>query len=927
MSQSVGQQTHQTENSGIVFIQFSFQQQLSIMSTKRKNGGHTNSDFKRLKAKVGKRAPKSANVTDTSFRAASLHVAGQSIDRSKESAAMLLSTRGKSMFDLTAQLGHPAAAVRLSAIKGLGDIARSQAPYMLRAHLSTLVPTCAKSWVDEDDEVRTVGLSAFGDLLGKQNDLSIRPFVLLIVSYVTSALHSLDARMRVDGARAVNLVSTLHPRLLVPFVAKLLHPFLGLLTDRNKLKSNEDILRSLTSLLELSTDESTQQDVSETTDGDPDLSFVPGGRARNAIILGNRSFRDPIAPFHPFQQLQPSEYLQSLDTQSYPNSSLGHGMDDELIITHDLLEKLRDILVEATEEENTDYTIGKKTSTGQNKEKLLLFVVKAIGLLWKRKKQLYSKSNDCDTVKLDKLAIQIVADLLDLFPIRQGDIKSIDNTSAQNLNSAICITVMEIASSVDICRDPGGTTLDWMPRLSAFLQPQLRHYKVDMNYSQSSFNVFCDLLLLSNTSTDFQFSMLQQMQKVFFGDEDIQLARSPAGRKAVLVFGKLMKQLEYGGNAGSSSWMDLLKTIILRIQSYVNAWESEFWFETNQALGLLYDIVRSNSADNVLVQQLREGMAPMLATDKRKTGKGKQSTFELYCLPTQRKLLSLLAILETPSVETLKGLASICARSTGGNGMSDEIVATVTSIRRTIPMKNYLQFLLSQIGSPTTSTRKAELENEPFDSFMQRLLHLDSAVGRSSIALIQCGSARVLPMLYLHLSGLLDSTLDIGSYNCFLRNRAALATLAMLALDIENTTSTFAIPPQLEQAVKSSIFEAIFFVSSSSDASAAGAKLLSPILALFQIDKMLVVSLFDDVVDKIGKFKSSKQLQQKMIQVLIDVVVDHRTTETLSGLGQLHCCVQSLELSLREDAGPSMVDLLGHLKAVIEIRVGKETEA
>jgi hypothetical protein len=904
------------------------------MSTKRKSGGQAQSDFKRIKAKVGKRTPKSANVTETSFKAASLHVAGQLIDRSQAPITIVSSTRGNTMFDLSAQLGHPAAAVRLSAIKGLGDIARNHSPYLLRPHLSILVPTCAKSWVDEDDEVRTAGLSAFGELIGQQNYSSIRPFVLLIISYFTSALHSLDSQMRVDGARAVNLVSSLHPRLLTPFVSKLLRPFVGLLTDRNKLKSNEEILRGLISLLEVSTDSSTSQDAAEIIDNDPDLSFVSGGRSRNTILLESRAARHPIVPFYSFQKLPSFEYLQlqSLDTPYGAESFVGDGTDDELIVAYDLLEKLRDILVEATEEDNVEYAISRKPSTPQKKEKLLLSVFNPIGLLWRRKNRFCSTRRDCDTEKLDKLAIQIVSILLDLFPIRQGDLKSIDNAAAENLNSAICTTVMEIASSMspNLCRDSEGNSLDWMVHLSSFLQPRLHHYKTDRNYSSSALNVFCDLLLLSNTSFDFpeahRFSMLKQMQTVFFDEEeDISLARSPAGRKAVLTVVKLMKQLQYVVDPATSSLADSLKRIILKLRFYLIAWNSEFCYETNQTLGLLYAIARSNGLEHDVVQPLRDGMTPIVLADKKNTGKSKQSTFESYPLSTQRRFLSLLVMLEKPSNDTLKGLASICAKSTTGVGISDEIVASITAIRTSISMKNYLQFLLTLIATPTTSKRKTQVENESFDSFIQRMLHLDSGVKRVSRALIQCGSARVMQMLHLHLSDLLDSNSHISAYDNFLRNRTAVSMLAMLALDIKGTTNAFTIPAQLDQALKQAIFQGIVFIASSSDTMAAVAKLLSPIVALFQVDAMLIVSLFDGVVDKMDEYKSRKELQYNMIQLLIDVVSDHRITETISGLGQLRCCVQSLELSLQKEAGSRNAALVGHLKALLEVRIGNKS--
>ena len=104
-----------------------------MSSNKRRSGGGQQSDFKRLKAKVGKKAPKPLNLTDTSFKAASLHVAGQAAvtDRGDNDSSFgdsLVSSRGRTLAELISQLGHPASAVRHSAMKGLENVSSKQSP-------------------------------------------------------------------------------------------------------------------------------------------------------------------------------------------------------------------------------------------------------------------------------------------------------------------------------------------------------------------------------------------------------------------------------------------------------------------------------------------------------------------------------------------------------------------------------------------------------------------------------------------------------------------------------------------------------------------------------------------------------------------------------------------------------------------------------
>jgi pre-rRNA-processing protein IPI1 len=893
------------------------------MSTKRRSGGQA-PDFKRLKSKVGKRALKPANETDTSFKAASLHLAGQSIDKTLVGNTIVASTRGKTIFELSAQLGHPAAAARLSAIKGLGDIARNQPPYLLRPHLSILIPTCTKSWVDEDDEVRTAGLSAFGDLLGQQSDTSVRPFISLIIAYFTSALHSLDPQMRVDGARAVKLLCSVHPSLIRPFISKMLQPFIGLLTDRNKLKSNEEILQALLSLLEVSIEKRDNHDENDATNRQPDLTFVVGGRSKNTLLLEKRKSKHSTKPFFSLQDFPTFEVLEQMESSTFYTGSFV----DELSVIYEVLEKLRDILLENVEEDDFEST-GKRSSGPPKAEKLLL-IVRSIGILWKRKTQFCTMKSVRDSEKLDNLAVQNVTVLLDIFPFRQSN----DSASSENLNSAICTTVMDISSSVstDLFIDYDGSTLDWMERLSSFLLPRLHHYTQDKNYSSTALKVFCDLLMLSFKISDFpeanRLSMLERLQNVFFDTEDVTLARSPAGRKVVLVLADILEHLQYRIDTEMQSFGETLKYIVLKLSFYLRAWGSDFDYESNSILCIFHGIGRRNCAEDKIIEAIQDGMARIVVGSGKK--KSKQSIFESYPLQTQRRFLAVMVMLEKPSSDVLRGLASICAKSTnhreGENvniSLADEIVASLQSIRRSIPMKNYLMFLLNSITTPPTASKKKQspdTETTSFDFHMQRMHLFDLGVSRITRALIQCGSSRVLQMLLPYLSSLLDTKSGFDSIDEFLRTRVALSMFAMLSLDAKHVTNEYALPSNIEPGLGNSIFQSIVFISSSDSSMSEKAKLLSPIIALFQIEPTLFLSLVDSIVDKFDEYKARKSIHNNMIQLLIETVGDRRLVESISGFHQLSSSVQALEFKLKKERGPRN-DLVGHLKALLEIKI------
>ena len=113
-----------------------------MSSGKRKNA--LSSDFKRIKAKVGKKA-KRQHDTDVSFRAASLHI-GQSVHENEEagnkgSLQLLLSSRGNSLDHLLSTASkHPAASARVSSLRGVLDIVKRYPTDSLLPNLSALIP-------------------------------------------------------------------------------------------------------------------------------------------------------------------------------------------------------------------------------------------------------------------------------------------------------------------------------------------------------------------------------------------------------------------------------------------------------------------------------------------------------------------------------------------------------------------------------------------------------------------------------------------------------------------------------------------------------------------------------------------------------------------------------------------------------------------
>ena len=205
----------------------------------------TTSDFKkRPKAKVGKRAPAKVNATDTSFKTSSVAVRSQdqslqkgkyitkqqSQDASASTSAVavsfeLASSRGNTLSTLQISLRHHAPAVRASGLKGIRDAVQSLSlleatlgTTILEANLPSLLPNMCRCWLDEDDDVRSLAIKLFGDIIStlstssEQSDLKcLAPFVPILGAYASSALNSLDRSIRKDGALIVGILASSDP--------------------------------------------------------------------------------------------------------------------------------------------------------------------------------------------------------------------------------------------------------------------------------------------------------------------------------------------------------------------------------------------------------------------------------------------------------------------------------------------------------------------------------------------------------------------------------------------------------------------------------------------------------------------------------------------------------------------------------------------
>lgn len=209
------------------------------------------SDFKKIKAKVGKRAPVKPNVTDTSFRAVSLHIssqAGVARTPNETNNNTLVTARGMPLSQLLQQLQHPATSVRVSSVKGVQSILTQQGRCATTAvwlpHLSQILTALATAaTIDTDPDVRQAGGIALRQLVDQlqleSKSLLLIPFTPFLTALVSTALNSLDIAQCQDGAATVEWLAR-NGIVEDAVVPQWIPPLVRLLTNNNHTKSTNN---------------------------------------------------------------------------------------------------------------------------------------------------------------------------------------------------------------------------------------------------------------------------------------------------------------------------------------------------------------------------------------------------------------------------------------------------------------------------------------------------------------------------------------------------------------------------------------------------------------------------------------------------------------------------------------------------------------
>jgi len=503
---------------------------------KRASSANKNQDFKRLKAKVGKRAPQRLNETDTKFKTAKVQVQSQSISNVAATTisqnGVMVSSRGKHFSQLMSQLNHPAANARSSAVQGMKDVVKHTPANDVPQHLALIVTSLSKCFVDEDSDVRKLAMTTLFDdvspkLVSCNMAGSMKPFLQLILAYIGSALHSLDQDVRYDGCKALEMACSTYQDLFLDGgdeITKLqatISAFTILFDDvsgglasmsrrgvgslraedekndvsKKRQKQSKNALRGvgvLKSFLAVNRITSTFQHGYDVLGDDlytnlgtrnndsaslpsiskPDLVFLPGGRSSNAILWNKNQTR--YAPKTSNIGNLLCEGKDSADGESLASAKL------DMIVQYTLFTKLRDRLVEISQR-GQSAEIGIYLSPTDAQECSL--IVKSIRLLWMGhcRDQVLSGSrdkeiaNDSTYKKLKSTSKSVIGLLLECFPVKDASGKSDHCQVYDLLNASTCLALSELGSVFDSVQanNDANDESEWVQAIFSYVMPQL----------------------------------------------------------------------------------------------------------------------------------------------------------------------------------------------------------------------------------------------------------------------------------------------------------------------------------------------------------------------------------------------------------------------------------------------------------------------
>ena len=954
------------------------------------------SPFKRLKAKVGKKAPKPANSTDTNFRSASIHIKNQERtlhvntphqqqEQQRQDALVLTSGRGRLLAELMGQMHHPTASIRMSAIKGIQNIVKKQTKTTtahattLATSLSTFLSAIGKASVDEEeDDVRQIGLDVFQELMEmSKNGIYIKPFVPLTLAFFKSALNSLDRDTRRDGLRYLHTLSrtvSLGLDAIIPIIPAIVriwedrafqssntaatdknnsHRHKGTTTTSRKKKNNQRkqtgnsasnntsttqvknakyaLLDCMLSLLSGIPDEESQVSDLAMYNGAPARpthTFVSGGSSKNSLffVAPTKHEHKNLPSLHTLNDLPSFQILHDMNTMKRNNQ---HHLESikprspvlELDSSSNLLFKFRDTLIDLQQNDDCPATFH--------------LLAKVLDLFW----QVFGNQLADQIAKLggeghnkdDDYGIRLVSEqirtlLLESFPIKPSN----QNTNAamvDSINGQLSLTLVHMTHSMDLFAQPPPQNLstNWLKPVVEYICNKLHDKSLGRLGNEASREAILQVLYqLLGSNHDivhrvprmetklgqaFMASVIREHGTVYRS-----AARANAGLLSVNIIATIFDNLHYDLKQAHNMFGESIFQILVALPDFLVAFEGDYLESSATVIHILSQVFRRNNdlkkddhrhetsmtATTARIRQSLERVVDPAAGVVVANQDGRKfAILEVYPDYLQRQLINLCATLEFPTQQTLTFMSQVCARSNLelchpgqclSRDVSSYLIYAMFAVRKTIPMQQFLSFLVDTTGAThpatsTTTTTTTTGENDKEDDlglFEHRIVRFDKGVGDVGKCLVCCSVERIAPMLNPLMALFMKKDPCLNYTILQLRRRFAFSILALFALDVKARRTNGSILPVLStsllEEIPDAVLETLKRTGTSEDTGEVSTLVMAPIVALLFAEPKLLHGVFRVVLSSLSSIvgNSEDASQSKLLHWLIYVVQSPR---------------------------------------------------
>eukprot|EP00471_Norrisiella_sphaerica_P011766 CAMPEP_0184494546 /NCGR_PEP_ID=MMETSP0113_2-20130426/28999_1 /TAXON_ID=91329 /ORGANISM="Norrisiella sphaerica, Strain BC52" /LENGTH=214 /DNA_ID=CAMNT_0026880347 /DNA_START=25 /DNA_END=665 /DNA_ORIENTATION=+ len=160
-------------------------------------------DFKKLKRKVGRRAPLKPNETKTGFKFRRVNVAAQSILEEKGDK---VTKRKLNLDDLMIKMKHYSSSVRKTGYLGIDELYESHTDVIM-TELPKVLAALFEGLTDSGKQAREACVDTLSAIIGDIDSNLFTPLAPLCAAHLRAALTHINTGVRTDGVEALKAIA------------------------------------------------------------------------------------------------------------------------------------------------------------------------------------------------------------------------------------------------------------------------------------------------------------------------------------------------------------------------------------------------------------------------------------------------------------------------------------------------------------------------------------------------------------------------------------------------------------------------------------------------------------------------------------------------------------------------------------------------